>query len=62
MYSLTQLKGQTSKRGSLGQQLDLKGGNLKPLRGLEGGVTKEILEALVDVQEDDPSRDEYLLL
>ena len=48
LYSLCQLKGQTSKRGGLGQRMDLKGNNFKPLRGLEVEVTKEVLEAVAE--------------
>ena len=42
-YSLGELRDQTTKRGSLGSKLDLKGNNFKPLRGLEMEVVKEML-------------------
>ena len=42
-YSIGQLKDQTAKRGTLGQKLDLKGNNFKPLRGLEIEVVNKLL-------------------
>ena len=47
-YSLGQLKGQTSKRGSLGKRMDLKGNNFKPLRGLEMEVVEEVLTEVTE--------------
>lgn len=48
LFSQCQLKGQKSKRGGLGKQLDLKGNNFKPLRGLEYDVVKDILEEVAE--------------
>lgn len=41
-----ELKDQTAKRGSLGQKLDLKGNNFKPLRGLEIEVVNNLLSSV----------------
>ena len=48
LYSLSQLKGQSSKRGGLGQRMDLKWNNFKPLRGLEIEVVLEVLQEVAE--------------
>ena len=45
-YSMGELKDQTAKRGSLGQKIDLKGNNFKPLRGLEIEVVNKLLSSV----------------
>ena len=48
LFSLSQLKGQSSKRGGLGQRMDLKGNNFKPLRELEMNVVLEVLQEVAE--------------
>ena len=48
MFRNGKLKGQVAKRGTTGKTLDLKGSNLKPLRGIDLETVKQLLTDLKD--------------
>lgn len=47
MHSKGELKGQVAKRGTIGKNLDLKGSNFKPLRGLDLVNVRQLSQDLI---------------
>ena len=43
LYSIGEIKGQTTKQGTLGKKLDLKGSNFKQARGVDVIILHELL-------------------